>query len=220
MKSRAVGLSTLVVVLAGLVVLLPTGRTQHRPSPLEQYRKLAFPPADENFEKGWQDRVALELEVVNREDLKPLREALKDKSPFVRSVAARALGIRGDRASANALAELVKADPEYMVRIRAVESLALLKVRPEVIELARKDRQAGVQWAAVLAAGQVKSVTDDAALVRQAYAAGIRREEMGSARVGQRAPDFTARTIDGKLFRLSDVLGKKPIAIYFAAFDG
>jgi peroxiredoxin len=38
--------------------------------------------------------------------------------------------------------------------------------------------------------------------------------------VGQPAPDFTARTIDGEAFQLSSVLGKKPIAIYFTAFDG
>ena len=33
-------------------------------------------------------------------------------------------------------------------------------------------------------------------------------------------PDFTALTGDGKPFKLSAVLGKKPVAIYFAAFDG
>jgi len=43
---------------------------------------------------------------------------------------------------------------------------------------------------------------------------------MGSAVVGKPAPDFTALTVDGKPFQLSSVLGKKPIAIYFAAFDG
>jgi hypothetical protein len=34
-------------------------------------------------------------------------------------MAARALGIRGDKASADALAELVKSDPMYFVRIRS-----------------------------------------------------------------------------------------------------
>jgi hypothetical protein len=38
--------------------------------------------------------------------------------------------------------------------------------------------------------------------------------------VGKPAPDFTALTVDRKPFQLSSVLGKKPIAIYFAAFDG
>src|SRR5262249_39947218 len=156
----------------------------------------------------------LEYEIINSADLKTLRSALKDENPFVRSIAARALGILGDKDSADALAELVKADPQEMVRMRAVEALGLLKLKPEVIELARKDRDAGVQWEAMMAAGQLKSDTDDAALTRRAYSVGIKREAMASARVGQPAPDFTARTSDGKPFQLSTVLGKKPIALY------
>jgi len=77
-----------------------------------------------------------------------------------------------------------------------------------------------VQWAAMMAAGQLKSDTDYAAQVRKAYAVGIKREAMASAQVGQPAPDFTAETSDGKPFKLSAVLGKKPIVIYFAAYEG
>jgi hypothetical protein len=61
---------------------------------------------------------------------------------------------------------------------------------------------------------------DYAAEIRQAYAAGIDRGAMGSAVVGKPAPDFAALTLDGKPFQLSAALGKKPIAMYFAAFDG
>src|SRR4051794_4766166 len=61
------------------------------------------------------------------------------------------------RASAEALAELVKADPECMVRVRAVESLGLLKLKPEAVELAKKDSKSEVQWIARMAAGQIRS---------------------------------------------------------------
>lgn len=210
-------LKTIVVVWA--LALLPTLAIQGA-DPIEAYRKLEFPPKDENFDKGWQDRVALEFAVVNTADLPALRAALRDTNLFVRAIAARTLGIRGDKASAEALATLAASDPEYPVRIRAIESLAWLKEKPEVIERALKDSHVGVAWAAQLLAGQAESVTDHAAQVREAYAVGIRREEMGSAKVGQPAPDFVARTTDGNPFRLSSVLGKKPIAIYFSAFDG
>jgi hypothetical protein len=216
----AVCLRASLFVFAGLFVLPITGWIQAPTSPLEKYRKLEFPAKDENFDKGWKDRVALEYEIINAADLKSLRAALRDGDAFVRSMAARALGIRGDKASADVLAELVRTDPEYMVRIRAVESLGFLKMKPEVIELAKKDREAGVQWAAMMAAGQLKSGTDDAAQVRQAYAVGIKREAMASAKVGQPAPDFNAETSDGKPFKFSAVLGKKPIVIYFAAYEG
>lgn len=213
-------MKSFMIALAGLVVLPATTWTQQPPTALERYRNLAFPPKEENFDKGWQERVALEVEIINSTDPDSLRTALKDRDPFVRSMAARALGIRADKDSAEALAKLVKSDPEYMVRIRALESLGYLKMKPEVIEVAKKDRHGGVQWTAIMAAGQVESPTDYAAQVRQAYAKGIKREAIGSAKVGQPAPDFTAQTTDGKPFKLSSVLGKKPITIYFAAFDG
>lgn len=220
MKTMTVALRTSIIALAGLLIPVPIGRSQPPSSPLEKYRNLEFPPIVENFDKGWKDRVALEYQIINTADLKSLRAALKDKSAFVRAIAARALGILGDKASAEALAELVKSDPEYFVRIRAVDALGFLKMKPDVIELAKKDKNAGVQWTARIAAGHLKVDWDDGAQVRQAYAAGIKREQMGSAQVGKPAPDFSAQTSDGKPFRLSSVLGKKPIAIYFAAFEG
>src|SRR5215475_12340993 len=138
------------ITLAALLLLPAAGWTQPT-SPLEKYRKLEYPPKDENFSKGWQERVALEYEIINTSNLKALRIALKDEDPFVRAIAARALGILGDKDSADALAELAKADKEYLVRIRAIESLGYLKMKPEVIQLAIKDSNAGVSWVAKLA---------------------------------------------------------------------
>jgi len=208
------------VLTACLLVVPLTSRSEEPRSPIEIYRKLEYPPKDENFEKGWKDRVAADYDVINSADLKSLRAALKDGDPFVRAIAAYALGVRSDKTSADTLAELVKNDKEYVVRIRAVEALALLKMKPEVIESAKKDPDPGVPFVAKLVAGQLKSETDYAAEIRQAYKAGIDRGAMGSAVVGKPAPDFTVLTVEGKPFQLSSVLGKKPIAIYFTAFDG
>jgi hypothetical protein len=209
---------TIAVMIGVIVVASPPGRSQP-PSPLEGYRNLKFRPTMENFNKGWEERVLVEFEIVNSADLGALRNGLKDKDPFVRAIAARALGIRGDKHSAETLAELVMADPEYMVRVRAVESLGLLRMKPEAIESAKKDANPALQWVARMAAGQLQTKTDCRELVQRAYAAGIKRENLGIARVGQPAPDFSALTSDGQPFKLSKVVGK-PIALYFAAFDG
>jgi hypothetical protein len=209
-----------VLVIACLLLQGPTSRSAEPLSPIENYRRLEFPPNNENFEKGWKERVAADYDVINSAELTSLRAALTDGDPFVRAIAAYALGVRSDRTSADALAELVKNDKEYVVRIRAVEALALLKMKPDVIESALKDSDPGVPFVAKLVAGQLKSEIDFAAEIRQAYAAGIDRGAMGSAVVGKPAPDFTALTIDGKPFQMSSVVGKKPIAIYFTAFDG
>ena len=204
--------------------LLSTSWAQEPLSAIARYGRLDFPEVVKSFEKGWEigwkDRVELEFEIMNDANLKSLRVALKDDQPFVRSMAARALGILADRSSADALAELVKNDPSYLVRIRAVESLGFLKMKPDVIELAKKDEQGGVRWSARLAAEQLENKVDFAAQVRKAFAVGIERDDMAQAQVGLPAPDITVQTLDGKPFRLSSVVGKQPIAIYFAAFDG
>jgi hypothetical protein len=212
-------MNRMTIAVAALLLLPHAGWTQPA-SPLEKYRKLEWPAKPENFAKGWQERVALEYEIVNTADLKALRVALKDEDPFVRAIAARALGIRSDKDSADALAELVKADKEYLVRIRAIESLGYLKMKPDVVQLATKDPDLSVRWVAKFAAEQLQSDTDYAKQLREGYAKGIQREVMGAAKVGEPAPDFTAQTSDGKPFQLSTILGKKPIAIYFAAYDG
>jgi hypothetical protein len=208
------------VLIIFLLLLATTSQSAEPLSPIEKYRKLEFPPKEKNFEEGWKERVVADYDVINKADLTSLRAALKDGDPYVRAIAAYALGVREDKVSADGLAELVKSDKEYVVRMRAVEALALLKMKPEVIELAMKDPEPGVPFVAKLVAGQLKSEVDYAAQIRQAYAGGIDPEAIGSAALGKPAPDFTALTLDGKPFRLSSVLGKKPIAIYFTAFDG
>jgi len=220
MRRVAVILWAFALGVAGFSVLGPAVCARQSPSPLERYRNLEFPPVYENFDRGWQERVALEFEIVHAADLPSLRAGLKDKNPFVRAMAAHAVGFLADRASADTLARMVAEDPEYLVRIRAVEALGFLKMKPEAIELAKKDRDPGVQWSARTIEGMLRSDVDYAAQARQAYAEGIRRDEMGSAQVGRKAPDFAARVSTGEPFRFSQVLGSKPIAIYFAAFDG
>jgi hypothetical protein len=191
-----------------LLLLAMATQAAEPPSPLENYRRLEFPPKEANFDQGWEDRVMADYCVINSADLHDLRTALKDGDPFVRAIAAYALGVRGDEASSDALVELITNDKEPLVRIRAVEALALLKMRPDVIESARKDRDPGVQFVAKLVIGQVSSEIDYATQIRQAYAKGIDRRSIGSAVVGKPAPDFTALNIDGRPFQLSSLIGK------------
>jgi hypothetical protein len=209
-----------VLVIACLLFQAPVSWSAESLSPIEKYRRLEFLPSEENFEAGWKERVVADFDVINSADLPSLRAALKDDNHFVRAIAAYALGVRKDTTSADALAELVKSDKEYVVRIRAVEALALLKIKPEVLEAALDDPDPGVPFVTKLVAGQIKSETDYAAQIREAYAKGIDPETIGSAEVGKPAPDFSALTLDGKTFQLSSVIGKKRIAIYFTAFDG
>lgn len=203
-----------------ILLLSPTVCLAQSPADLlERCRQMNFDLEGEQFDFGWQQRVLLEFTVVTKSKPEALNLWLADDNPYVRAMAARALGIQGDKQSADALAELAKNDPEYVVRIRAVEALGLLKLKPKVIEQAKDDKHGGVRWVAGLSADMLKQKQDFAAQVRKAFAEGIKQEEMAQAVVGKRAPEFTALTLEGKTFKLSRVLGKKPVVIYFAAMD-
>src|SRR5262245_30220811 len=67
------------VLTACLLLVAATSRSAEPPSPIERYRKLEFPPNDENFDKGWKDRVAADYDVINSADLTSLRA---DLPPF------------------------------------------------------------------------------------------------------------------------------------------
>jgi hypothetical protein len=211
--------ATIIVGLSGFLLLQLVSSAQTSVSPIELCRLTDFSLEGDKFDKNWKERVALEFDIVNRATLKSLRAGLRDPNLYVRAMAARALGIRGDRESAEALADLVRSEPEYLVRIRAVEALGLLKLHPEVVASAKKDKSGAVRWAADLSADMIRQDVDYASQVRRAFSEGITHEEMGRAAVDRNAPDFTALTVDGGKFSLSSVLGKKPVVLYFAAFD-
>ena len=84
---------------------------------------------------------------------------------------------------------------------------------------AKSDKAWNVRWLSKVAEGQLKSKVDYAAKVRKAYEAGITRKEMGTARVGSPAPDFSALDIDGKPFKLGDVVKKKIVVLTFQVAD-
>lgn len=219
MRRREVLNSICGLAVAG-VYATPSWGAEVGPSALERYRNLPLKPEYENFDKGWQERVELEFEMVNHPNRSELRKGLKDTDPYVRSISAKVLGFLADRESINLLAEMAAKDPIYHVRIRAIEALGFLKARQDVISAGKFDPDFGVKWTAKTVEGMVTDKVDHAAQARESFAQGIRRKDLASAVVGKKAPEFTAKRLDGRTFKLSEVRGKKPIAIYFAAFDG
>ena len=188
-------------------------------SPIDAYRKADFSQKNGKFDDACRNRIALEHSLIRAGDPAPLRAALGDKKRDVRAFAAAALGILGDRDSIDRLAEVARKDPDSMVRGKAVQALGWLKAGSDVIEAAKSDRAWNVRWLSKVAEGQLKSKIDYAAKVRKAYEAGITRKEMGTARVGSPAPDFSALDIDGKPFKLGDVVKKKIVVLTFQVAD-
>lgn len=183
---------------------------------LEEYRRADF--GDRNswpaLDDAYRNRIALEFEIIRSGRIGPLREALRDPDPFVRSFSAAALGILGDHASEGAIARMVE-DPETdrMTGGSAVQALGWLKAGRAAVQSARARSRTLNRHLLDIAESQIQDAVDHASMIREAYQSGLRREEIGSAQAGKPAPDFTAVDADGRPFRLADAVRKNRVVV-------
>ncbi len=193
------------------------GNTQER-NVIDEYRRAdfgdqgSFPVLDDSY----RDRIALEFEIIRSGRIEPLREALRDSNRYVRAFSVTALGILGDHESEEAIAKVVK-DPDIdsMVGGAAVQALGWLKAKGglEAVQFARANSRTLYRHLLDIAERQIKDPINHAAKVRQAYQLGVRREDIGSAKVGKAAPDFSATDTDGHPFSLADALKKNTVIV-------
>jgi hypothetical protein len=187
---------------------------------LDRYRKLDFAATRTGpLNQTDKEKLALEGALIRAGKLEPFRAALKDSLPPVRAFAARALGILGDKESADALSVLVKGDPDGIVREGALQSLSWLKAGADAIQAAKSDRDSFVRFAAGAAEAQRTDPVDYAAKIRAEYDVPLTLESMDRARVGQIAPDFSAVDTEGNPFQLSKVVGKSIVVLDFLIAD-
>ena len=203
------------MTLAAFVLLA----TSAQESLIEAYRKVDFTPKNGRFDDGSRRRIALEYALIQAGDPAPLREALGDEKRDVRAFAAGALGILRDRKSVPRLMELARNDPAQMVRGQALQALGWLKAGGSAIQAAKKDKAWNVHRMARIAEAHLKSPVDFAREVRKAYDGRLERSEMDVARVGKKAPGFSAVEETGKPFKLSDVVGKRVVVLTFQVAD-
>ena len=204
----------------GGVVLLLALCTCSTPAPernlLEEYRRADFGDKESwpALDEAYKARIALEFEIIRSGRIEPLRGALQDTDPYVRAFSVAALGILGDHASEPAIAKLVE-DPavDRMVGNAALQALGWLKSGLEVVRSARAKSRTLNRRLIDLAERQIQDPVDHAAKIRESYRLGLRREEIGSAKAGRPAPDFSAIDTDGKPFGLGSVLKEKKVVI-------
>jgi HEAT repeat protein len=144
-----------------------------------------------------------------------LLEALRPGSNHHhRGFAAQALGFIGDPNARPALLEAVKEKDEF-VRIHALLALVRFgrqEATPELRQIAEKDPHDDVRFLTSYAL--MRDDKPDLKRIRQALI-GYDLARMGSARQGKAAPDFALADTQGKVWRLSELRGKKSVVLVF-----
>jgi HEAT repeat protein len=146
-------------------------------------------------------------------------DALQKGPPPAREFAAQALVLFAEPGIRPAL-ERALADPEWGVRIYAIQALSMLgRLAPTERNrriLQRDPNKWGVR--PMMAAALARDDKPDPAELRRALA-GYDLGKMDTARLGETAPDFTLTDYTGKTYRLSQFRGKRTVILRFLLFD-
>ncbi|MBI2301252.1 MAG: redoxin domain-containing protein [Armatimonadetes bacterium] len=147
--------------------------------------------------------------------------ALLDQSVHVRYLAAMTLGILRAADAVPALEQALRDDKDPTVRSQAAIALGQIGQVASLpaIRAAQKDgSSADVQYQAELAAYAIEHGLPAAPALAQSYAA-LDEATFGSVQVGQPARDFQLSDTDGRVWRLADFRGTKPVVLIWVFAD-
>ncbi len=150
-----------------------------------------------------------------------LVRALDDKNEHVRHVAAMVLGITRATNAVPALEKTLREDRDSVVRSQAAIALGQIGQRSSLaaVQAAQKeDKSRDVQHQAELAAYAIEHGKTATPELAQAYAA-LDETRFGRVKVGRPAPDFQLPDTEGRIWRLSDFRGKKPVVLIWIFAD-
>jgi len=174
-------------------------------------------PAEDN---GWKVRMEAFQTLVRqgRESVPVLTEALRSLRDDDRVFAAQALALLADSSSRPVL-EAALEDPHPAVRLYAIDALSMLRRMQETDRfraLRDDDESRDVRSHMRFALDRDKDPRPQA-IQEQLLAYDLSR--MGSAHLGEPAPDFTLSDPLGKTYRLSQFRGKQAVVLVFVYGD-
>lgn len=169
---------------------------------------------------GWKARIKAlqQLARAGTKAVPVLIEALKKGDDDTRVFAAQALSLLPDGAAKAPLVEALK-DNHPGVRAYALDALSMFGKLPEeepFKALRQKDANRDVRSHAAFAIDRDDTPQPDA--IRQALSV-YDLKTMASAKVGDKAPDFTLTSAAGKPIRLSDFRPTKAVVLVFVYGD-
>jgi peroxiredoxin len=172
----------------------------------------------------WQVRLLAirDLIRIGQPAARPLIQHLESPDLHVRQIAAKTLGLLEHEAAAPRLRELLRNDPEMVVRAQAALALGRIGGEPS-LDLLRQmagDEEAtrDVRHRCQLAAYRIEHQINTSQQLRKAYRA-MAPTNFGRVEVGQAPPDFTLTDTSGKQHQLSDYVGQQPIVLIWIFAD-
>lgn len=172
---------------------------------------------------AWRSRIlALRALVAAGEaSVEPLLTALKESTDDeLRIFAAQTLGFLGPRVPEEPLLRALRSDTSASVRLYAVDALGMRgsgeRLADTLRELAASEKDRDVVKHIQYTLDRGAAAID--AEVRTALLA-LTPAELGSATIGQPAPDFDLATYDGERVKLSAQRGKAPVVLVFVYGD-
>jgi alkyl hydroperoxide reductase subunit AhpC len=151
----------------------------------------------------------------------PLIAALEHTNGHARHVAAMTLGILEIQEAASALERVLEEDPDEVVRAQAAVALRQIG-RQESLPIVRRaqadDSSKDVRHQAQLAAYAIEQGIRPTPELAAAYI-GLDETRFNRVSVGKPAPDFRLSDTEGRIWRLSDFRGQKPVVLIWIFAD-
>ena len=175
----------------------------------------------ETGEAGWKDRaITLQQLVAGGEASIPaLEKYLTDENAPTRILAAQAIGYLAPLANIEKLTEVAKEDANPAVRLYAVDAIGMSgrgdKIPWDTWTEVEKNRDVlkHINYAKSRGTEGVEENRDPL------HWRKCRSRKIDSAKVGEPAPEFTLKSVDGTEFSLSQFKGKQPVVLIFIYGD-
>ena len=212
-------------VAAGFIAAVTADEPQQPAEALAAFQKAWKPLAGREHmrpldDTGWKARLEAikKLAGAGEKAVPVLADALQKGDDDTRVFVAQALALLPDKAAKAQLADALK-DKHPAVRLYALDALSMFGKLPDEEPyqmLRQKDVNRDVRSHAGFAIERDDKPRPEA--IRQAL-----REydmtKMATAKLGEKAPDFTLTSAAGKEVRLSDFRGKKSVVLVFVYGD-
>jgi peroxiredoxin len=146
---------------------------------------------------------------------------LDHANPHVRQISARMLGLWRQERHVQLLKQILNQDAEPVVRAQVAFALGEIGSRAALDLLrarSKSDPSRDVQHQCELAVHQIEHGIKPEQSLREGYLA-LDEKKFKSVRVGKPAPEISLRDTEGRLWKLSDYKGKKPVLLIWIFAD-